>query len=147
MQNLDNFQNDPGAVGAEANIRLGFLHFQNKDMERALPYFARARTLSDVPRFVYLSYFLEGRALQSLGRIKEAGPAYEKAWRAVPGEGAGEILAMLLFQSSQPAQAYAVAAETLDRGVPDPWRYFGYGDFVELPNLMARLRTLTAAIR
>jgi len=147
MQNLDNFQNDPGVVGAEANIRLGFLHFQNKDFEKALPFFAKARTLSDLPRLLYLSYFLEGRSFQRLGRINDAGGAFEKAWRAVPGEGAAEAFSFLLFRSARPADAYAVAAEALDRGVPDPWRLFGYGNFIELPALLADLRRLTETAR
>jgi tetratricopeptide (TPR) repeat protein len=147
LQNLDNFQNDAGVIGAEANVRLGFLHFQNKDFDKALPYFAKARTLSDVRHFVYLSYFLEGRAFQALGRIKDAGEAYQKAWRVLPGEGAGEALSLLLFQSSQPTEAYAVATETLDRGVVDPWRFFGYGSFFQLPVLLNQVRTLTASIK
>jgi tetratricopeptide (TPR) repeat protein len=147
IQNLDNFQNDPGVVGAEANIRLGFLYFQNKDFEKALPFFAKARTLSDAPRLLYLSHFLEGRTFQRLGRINDAGGAFEKAWRAVPGEGAAEAFAFLLFRSARPADAYAVAAETLDRGVPDPWRLFGYGNFIELPALLADLRRLTETLR
>jgi len=144
IQNLDNFGNDAGPIGAEANIRIGFLHFQNKDYPKALPFFAKARSLSDSRELLYLAHFLEGRTLQATNRIKEAGQAFERAWRILPGEGAGEAFSLLLFLSGQTTEAYAVANETLARAIPDPWRYLGYGEFVHLPALLADLRRFSS---
>ncbi len=129
-------------LGAEAEVRMGYLYLTLHEPKTAITHFAAARDSRDA--FVaYLSRFLEGRASGMLGQHADADALYRLALTVIPHAlSASEALAADAFLTGKADEAYAITADALSaRPRPDdPWNEFGYGDLRLIPDLMTRLR-------
>ena len=134
---------DDPVVGAEARIRAGLIRAASGDHDGALRLYVAAQAKAADPARRYLSFFLAGRALETLGHVDEAIAQYEKALAVVPSaESATIALANLEFGGERrDAAAARVAARfgRAERG-DDPGRLAGYGSFMRWPELRDALR-------
>jgi hypothetical protein len=135
-------------VGAEARMRLAYLHLQSGAYESAGTEAAAAASTSTDGDIRYLAHFIAGQAAQTRGELSSAESHYRSALEARPrAQSATLALAALVHARGDANAAYAlvaVAQEPRPPAAPDPWRAFMYGDFPRLPMLIAELRRLVA---
>ena len=142
MQPLRDLVNDP-SVGAEARLRLGYLHFRAGEYEAALEAERAAAAASQDPQLQYLAHFLSAQASQALGDLAAAEAMYSRALAVRPGSQSATLgLAALRLLDGDPASAYDLVEHSRAdrRNDDDPWRMFLYGDFTRLPGLIRELR-------
>lgn len=140
---LEALVSDP-AVGAEAQMRLGYLRWALGDdaaAKRALQQSAdRAAADSDVR---YLARFLLGWIALQAGDSDAAIPELEAALLARPNsQSAALALGTLKLQHGESGAAYETARASIDHRNTDddPWRLFLYGHHPLLASRMAALR-------
>lgn len=129
-------------LGAEAEMRLGYLRLTLEEPDRALAHFARAATASD-PFVAYLGRFLAGRAHDRQGDRDRANQQYRAALAVLPGaQSATTALSANLFLGGRPDEAYGLTQRAIALRPPpdDPWHQFGYGDLRFVPALLGGLR-------
>jgi hypothetical protein len=129
-------------VGAEARVRLGYLHWATGHDEAARTELSSAAAASD-PDVRYLANFLVGIEAQARHETAAAMAAFAAALEARPhSESASLALAALELQRGDAERAYARAREPFAErpGDTDPWRQFLYGPYPRLPALVAELR-------
>jgi tetratricopeptide (TPR) repeat protein len=133
---------DP-TIGAEARMRLAYVQFQARDYESAASEARAAADRASDPDVKYLSHYLGGQALQSIGDLPAAEAQYRSALEALPrAQSATLALAALVHARGDANTAYELAAASIGARppAPDPWRHFMYGDFPRLPGLIAEMR-------
>jgi tetratricopeptide (TPR) repeat protein len=137
---------DP-AVGSEARVRLGYLHWVTGDEKDALAAERAAADAAKDPDLRYIANVLAAQAAQALNDLPAAEAHYRAALAARPHSQSATLgLAALLYVRGEGRQAYDLV-EASRAGRPrddDPWRLFLYGDFAKLPTLVAELRRLVA---
>jgi len=144
VEMLDALVSDP-VVGAEAGVRLGYLHWvlgHDTAAETALT--EAARRTGD-PDLRYLAGFLLGWTALVRRDVDTAIPHLRAALESRPdSQSAALALASLLLQRGDAHAAHDVAQASLDNRPQDddPWRLFLYGHYARLPALVAELREL-----
>jgi tetratricopeptide (TPR) repeat protein len=131
------------SLGAEANLRLGYVRLRQGQFDTALAHFDRAGSLTESRSLRFLGHLYSGWVLGRAGRVDEAAAAYRAALRFVPrAQSATSLLVALLAKNDRLADAEAVADEFLaaDVSTSDPWRTYFVGDFDAYPDLVRRLR-------
>jgi tetratricopeptide (TPR) repeat protein len=134
---------DHDALGAEANLRLGYIRLREGQSDAALAHFDRVASLTGDARLRYLAHLYSGWTLGTKGRIDEAIVAYRAAARFVPqSQSASALLVALLTKHDRLADAEQVADEFLsaDEAAGDPWRAYFVGDSAAYPAIVRRLR-------
>jgi tetratricopeptide (TPR) repeat protein len=133
--------NDP-IVGAEARLRLGYLHWTLGRDVAARNELAKAAAQATDSDLRYLAQFLLGWIAIARGDSAAAIPSLEAALAARPGsQSAAVALASLELQRGDADKAQAIARATLDRPADlDPWRLFFYGHHPQWPARLAALR-------
>jgi hypothetical protein len=131
------------AVGSEARVRLGYLHWVYGDDREALAAATAAAESARDSDVRYVANFLAAQAAQGSGDLAAAEARYRAALAARPySQSATLALAALLYQRGEALEAYDIvnaSRANLPRD-DDPWRLFLYGDFPKLPGLLAELR-------
>jgi tetratricopeptide (TPR) repeat protein len=139
---LSSLTEDP-AVGPEARLRLGYLHWVlERDEVAQTELMAAAEQARDVD-LRYLARFLLGWMAIARGDSAGAIPHLEAALAARPAsQSAALALASLELQRGDASKAHDLADTSLDqrRADIDPWRLFLYGHHPRLPGLIAELR-------
>ena len=132
--------NDP-AVGAEARMRLGYLHWAHGNTAAAKSALTDAVSQARDAETRYLANFVLGWTASIAGDSAAAIRALEAALDARPGsQSASVMLAALELQRGDAAKADTIARASLDKPDVDPWRFFLYGHHPRLPGLIAALR-------
>ena len=132
--------NDP-VVGAEARLRLGYLHWAHGNTAAAKSALTDAVSQARDVETRYLANFVLGWTASIAGESTEAISALEAALAARPGsQSASLVLSALELQRGDAAKADAIARASLDKPDIDPWRFFLYGHHPRLPALVAALR-------
>ena len=111
--------------------------------ESALAHLAQAQSTTTDPDVIYLAHLFRGWTLARMDRDAETTAEYQQAVDAVPAGGTGALwLARRLLLEGKRAEADAVVDRSLvdSKDVEDPWRLFGYGDFLRFPAMMKQLR-------
>lgn len=132
-------------LGAEANLRLGYVRLRQGRTDAALAHFDRIPSLTRNTSVRYLGHLYTGWGLGLLGRTDDAAAAYRAALALVPrAQSATALLVALLARSDQlvEAEAAAEAFLTTDVAPIDPWRTYFTSDFPEYPGLVRALREL-----
>jgi tetratricopeptide (TPR) repeat protein len=129
-------------VGAEARLRLGFIHLRLGRREQALQQFKQIETAQD-PALKYLGRLFSGWTLARDGRTDEAIAAYRAALDVIPRvRSATTLLTMLLVmnhkldEAEKVADAFMTGASTTE----DPWRTYPLGSYRSYQGLIDRLR-------
>lgn len=133
---------DDEIVGAEANVRLGFMALRNNNISAALPRFDEAETRTREPYVVYLARYFRGQAFEKQKKTAEAERAYRAALAVVPGaQSASFALSALLAANGHRAEAAALVdrALTIQPRPVDPWRAYGEADARFWPQLIEEL--------
>jgi tetratricopeptide (TPR) repeat protein len=134
---------DEATVGAEALVRIAQVQFASGEPDLALETLRRAQPREGPPAIRFLSFFSAGRALEALGRPKEAVEAYLRALEIVPGaESASIALASLEFVTGDREKAVSLFSQAFAKPitVADPGRVVGYGSFMHWPHLKQAMR-------
>ncbi len=142
-QQMSDLVADP-VVGAEARLRVGYLHWRSGEYERALAAGRAAADATADPNLRYVAYFLAAQAAQTLGHFDDAEALYERALAERPHSQSATLgLAALRFLRGNASAAYDLVerSRTERPNDDDPWRMFLYGDFTKLPGLIRELRT------
>lgn len=132
-------------IRREALLRLGYTALRQGQAQAALDHLAAvgpADARAD-PFIDYLVFLFRGRALDRLKRWDDAAVAYRQAVDLQPTQSAELALAGALFRAGHRAEAAAVADRSLTRreAPPDPWLFYGQGDFRHWSALIDRLRS------
>jgi tetratricopeptide (TPR) repeat protein len=129
-------------VGAEANVRLGFMALRDNNIAAALPRFDEAETRTREPYVVYLARYFRAQAFEKQKKVADAERAYRGALAVVPGaQSASFALSAILAANGRRAEAAAVVdrALTMNPRPLDPWRAYGEADARFWPELIAQL--------
>ena len=133
--------------GAEARLRVGYLHWVRGDEREALAAASAAADSAKEPDVRYIANFLTAQVAQASGDLAAAEARYRAALSVRPySQSATLALAALLYQRGEAREAYDIVAASranLPRD-DDPWRLFLYGDFPKLPGLVTELRRRVA---
>jgi hypothetical protein len=130
----------PGIAG-EAELHVAQLFLVVGGHEGALEHTRLALAKSGDPIVQYVAYVMSGRVLETMGRAPEAVAPYRAALGVWPGGQSATIkLASLETIAGHLDEAYALVERSLAaRALDDPWRLFGYGDYVRYPGWIAEL--------
>jgi hypothetical protein len=134
---------DDPVVGAEARMRLGYLHWtagRNDEARQELIAAAEQARDADIR---FLAHFLHGWMAAAAGDGAGAIAPLEAALKARPGsQSAAVVLAAVELQRGNADAAHEIALATLDqrRADVDPWRLFLYGHHPQWPARLAQLR-------
>lgn len=143
---LDALASD-AAVGPEALLRLGYLHWAMGRDKEATAALTEATARASVPDLRYMAQFLLGwTALQS-GDVVAARESLAAALDTRPrAQSAAVALAAIDLKEGEATRAYERARASLDdkAAADDPWRFFLYGHHPQLP---ARIADLRATLR
>ena len=134
---------DDPIVGAEARLRLGYLHWAYERDDLARDQLTKAAEAAVDPDIRYLAHFLLGRIAISRAEHAAAIPHLEGALAVRPGaQSAAVALASLELQRGNADKADAIAQQSLAEpaAAVDPWRLFLYGHHPRLPARLADLR-------
>lgn len=134
---------DDPIVGAEARLRLGYLHWAYGRDDAARDELAKAAERAADTDIRYLTHFLLGRIAISRGENAGAIQHLQAALAARPGsQSAAVALAALELQRADADKAHDIARASLDdpRAAVDPWRLFLYGHHPRWPARLADLR-------
>ncbi len=138
---------DDAAVGPEARLRLGYLHWvmgRDQDAAEALTDAAVRATDRDLK---YTAEFVLGWTALQRGDLAAARAALTAALETRPhAQSAAVALAAIDLKEGEAARAYERARASLDdkAAADDPWRFFLYGHH---PQLSARIAELRATLR
>ena len=138
---------DP-TIGADARMRLAYLHLQSGAFESADAEAVAAAGATTDADIRYLAHFIAGQAAQARGEVSSAEAHYRSALDERPrAQSATLALAALVHARGDANAAYDLLAASQDARppAPDPWRMFMYGDFPRLPALIAELRRLVSS--
>ena len=138
---------DDPVVGAEARLRLGYLHLRSGEYEAAIEAERIAAAATPDLSLQYVAHFIAAQASQAAGDLAAAEKSYARALGVRPkSQSATLALAALRMLDGDPATAYVLVEQSRAdrRADDDPWRMFLYGDFTRLPGLIQQLR---AAVR
>lgn len=128
-------RSDP-AAGAEAHLRSGRLLARLRQHEVALPFFARAKTLTEDVFIRYLSYYFAGETLAATGKTADAADTFRLALETWPhARSASDALAALTASSRDPN-----AAPPAD----DPRALYDRGSYRLWSGLVEQLRRVVA---
>ena len=130
-------------VGAEASLRLGYLHWTMGHDAAARDALATAAKQASDVELRYLAQFLLGWIAMRRGDATTAIPWLEAALVARPGsQSAALALASLELQRGNADKAHQIARTSLDerRADADPWRLFLYGHHPHWAARIAELR-------
>lgn len=139
---LADIATDP-VVGAEARLRLGYLHWAEGHDDAARTELAKAVAQASAADVRYLAQFLLGSIAMRGGDAVSAIPWLEAALATRPGSQSAAIaLASLELQRGNADKAHEIARASLDerRADADPWRLFLYGHHPQLRARIAELR-------
>jgi tetratricopeptide (TPR) repeat protein len=133
---------DDPAVGAEARLRLGYLHWVLEHDALAEAELTKAAEQAGDAEIRYLAEFLLGSIAIARGDGDGAIPRLEAALAARPAsQSAAVVLASLELQRGDAGKADEIARASLDqREDLDPWRLFLYGHHPRWSALVAELR-------
>jgi tetratricopeptide (TPR) repeat protein len=132
-------------IAAEVSLRLGVIHFRQRQLDEALKRFERVESSTRDPYVVYLARYFTAQVFEVRGREADAMRAYGRALATVPhAQSAALPFAALLFKADRRADAYAVVEGALGASpLPaDPWRGYADADDRFWPVLLARLHAL-----
>jgi tetratricopeptide (TPR) repeat protein len=134
---------DDPLVGAEARMRLGYLHWtagRNDEARRELIKAAEQARDADVR---FLALFLQGWIAATARDGAAAVAPLEAALAVRPGsQSAAVVLAAVELQRGNADKAHEIAQATLEQRHADldPWRLFLYGHHPQWPARLAALR-------
>jgi hypothetical protein len=133
---------DDPVVGAEARLRLGYLHWALEHDAAAEAELTKAAEQAGNADIRYLAEFLLGSIAIARGDGASAIPRLEAALAARPAsQSAAVALASLELQRGDAGRAHEIARASLDqRADLDPWRLFLYGHHPRWSALVAELR-------
>jgi tetratricopeptide (TPR) repeat protein len=134
-------------VGAEARLRLGYLHWTQQRDEAARDELTKAAEGTGDADVRYLAHFLLGWIAIKHGDAAGAIPRLEAALAARPAsQSAALALASLELQRGNADKAHEIARASFDqkRADVDPWRLFIYGHH---PRWSARVADLRRAVK
>jgi tetratricopeptide (TPR) repeat protein len=134
---------DDPTVGAEAGVRLGYLHWALGQHDAADAALAKASARAQDEDLRYLAQFLRGWFAAARGDAARAIPHLEAALATRPGsQSAAVVLAALELQRGDAGKAHDMSHASLDqrRADADPWRLFLYGHHPQWPARLAALR-------
>ena len=120
------------AVRAEANVRRARTYIWLNRHEDALLALSGVEGNTTDPALRYLTFLLQGLALDGLGRTREAQQAWVSALRVGPGaQSAMMSLATAMFRSGERAAANLMVMKMLEHNDPraDPWWAYWAGDY------------------
>jgi tetratricopeptide (TPR) repeat protein len=133
---------DDEAVGLEARLRRGVLHFTMDQPEEAVADLRDAASSTD-PFLRYLSHLMQGLVHERAGRPADAIPHFRAAWQIVPATSASLALSSALFRAGQGSEAAQVVASWSSAPqLDDPWRLYGQRDFRRFPQYLQQLRQM-----
>ena len=130
-------------VGAEARLRLGFIHLRLGQADLALQHLGQIDHARADTFLKYLGHLFAGWTLSRTGRTDDAVAAYRAALAVVPGaRSATTLLTTLLVMNYRLAEAEAAAdaAMTATETPDDPWRAYLLGDYRSYQSLIGQLR-------
>ena len=114
------------AVGSEARVRLGYLHWVTGDERAALEAQRAAADAAKDPDLKYVANFLAAQAAQALGDLPAAETRYRAALSARPHSQSATLgLATLLYLRGEArcTTSWQASRTNLPRD-DDPWRLF-----------------------
>lgn len=129
-------------VGAEAQLRAGYLLLVGGAPERALDWLDGVRDVND-RWVVYLAHLFRGRALAELERYDEAAAAQRAALRVWPGaQSAHRSLVAALYLAGRQDDSATEARRLLsmEADLRDPWFWYPYGLFRSIDDYTERMR-------
>ena len=128
-------------IGAEADLRLGYVEMRLGRRTQALASFRRVETSTD-PDLRYLARLFAGWTQDEVDAGESAIAAYRAALAVLPMTPSAAVpLAARLHLSGQRDEAARLVEHLADgRAIRDPWRLFGRGDYRLWPALLTRLR-------
>jgi tetratricopeptide (TPR) repeat protein len=132
-------------IAAEVSLRLGVLHFRQRQLDEALKRFERVESSTRDPYLIYLARYFTAQALEAKGREADAMRAYGRALATVPhAQSAALPFAAFLFKADRRTEAYDVVKGALaPNPLPaDPWRGYADADDRFWPQLLTHLRAL-----
>lgn len=128
---------------AEAHVRAGHIHYAMGSYSSALSLERLAQRTAADPATKYLAHLFAGRIHLALRQPDEAAREFEQAIAIAP-RAQSAILALSALQASSDTMTLSMARlrQSLDSrdGFADPWRLFGYGDYVRWPARRAAMR-------
>jgi tetratricopeptide (TPR) repeat protein len=139
---LDALRQDP-RIEAEAHVRAGHIHYSMGSYSTALEIERLAQRTAQDPNTGYLAHLFAGRTLVAMDRRDEAVAEFDQAVALRP-RAQSAVLALAALRVTAPAMdpPFAVLRRAMDSHDPfdDPWRLYGYGDYIRFPELVAALR-------
>jgi tetratricopeptide (TPR) repeat protein len=129
-------------VGAEARLRLGFIHLRLGRHEQALQQFTQVVSVTSDAQLKYLGHLFSGWTLARDGRTDEAIAAYRAALELIPrARSATTLLTMLLVMNHKLGDAETVTDAFLSTPmtVEDPWRTYPQGSYRSYQRLIDQL--------
>jgi Flp pilus assembly protein TadD len=129
------------AIGAEAQLRLGYIQLRLGKRDLALQHFQKVEGKGD-ETLEYLARLFSGWTLAQEGRTDDAIGQYRRALEIVPrARSASTLLTMLLVMNHRLAEAEEVAAALVSASEPadDPWRGYKLGSYRAYQGLIDRL--------
>ncbi|HYN06784.1 MAG TPA: tetratricopeptide repeat protein [Vicinamibacterales bacterium] len=130
-------------VGAEARLRLGFIHLRLGRREQALQQFKQVEGVPRDAALKYLGLLFSGWTLARDGRTDEAIAAYRAALEVIPrARSATTLLTMLLVMNHKLGDAEMVTDAFMNAPltVEDPWRTYQLGSYRSYQGLIDQLR-------
>jgi tetratricopeptide (TPR) repeat protein len=130
-------------VGAEARLRLGFIHLRRGRRDQAVQQFTQVDAATGDASLKYLGRLFSGWTLARDGRVDEAIAAYRAALETIPrARSATTLLTMLLVMNHKldDAEKVSDAFMSASATVEDPWRTYALGDYRSYPGLIDQLR-------
>jgi hypothetical protein len=131
LDRLTALADDP-AVGPEARLHLGVLHFHLEHLAESLAQLQAAARASADPFVTYLAHLISGHVLEFQQEPAKAVSAYRSALAVRPDAASGlSALGALLFLADHRDEAADLYARMVTRypPAPDPWREFALGSY------------------
>jgi hypothetical protein len=138
---LQVLRDDP-RLAAESYVHAGHIHYASGSPGSALDLELRAQLAARDPETKYLAHFLAGRILEAMQRSSEAASEFQRALNLRPRAQSAALALAAIRATEAQTQAFDLLRPALDShsAFDDPWRLYGYGDYVRWPDAIAALR-------
>jgi tetratricopeptide (TPR) repeat protein len=129
-------------VAAEALMRAGHIHYDLGNLVPALSLERAAQQAAPPPDIAYLAHFIAGRILVDLHRLDEASAEFEAALKTRPRAQSAAFALAAMRASAPVSEAAGLLRPALEShdAFDDPWRLYGYGDYLRWAEARAALR-------
>jgi DNA-binding FadR family transcriptional regulator len=135
---------DDSRLAAEAAVRAGHIHYAVGSLTSALDLERLAQRTAQDPDTAYLAHFTAGRILQAMHLAGDAASEFQQALALRPRAQSAALALAAIRATEAQTRAFDLLRPALDSHSPfdDPWRLYGYGDYVRWPDAIAVLRVL-----